>query len=84
MHEYGHTFDSHNYGLAYLFAVGVPSLISAAGASPIDREPFGVTTHDFKPYEMRANRHASRYFSKYYGVDWSIYETTHPRNNRKH
>ena len=28
-HEYGHTFDSHLFGPAYLFAIGIPS---AAGA----------------------------------------------------
>ncbi|MBZ0242460.1 MAG: hypothetical protein K8F24_04530, partial [Bacteroidales bacterium] len=88
MHEYGHTFDSQIFGLSYLFTIGTPSLISAAGASQIDGEPFGVTTHDFRWYEMRANRHASRYFSKYYGVDWqSPYrsgkiETYYPRKRR--
>jgi hypothetical protein len=82
MHEYGHTFDSQIFGISYLLAIGAPSIISAAGASQVDGEPFGVTTHDFRWYEMRANRHASRYFSKHYGVDWSIYETMYPRRRR--
>jgi len=61
MHEYGHTFDSRRYGLSYLLAIGIPSLISAS-------------KHDGQHYkywtETRANRHAEKYFGKYYGVDW--------------
>ena len=30
MHEYGHIMQSRNYGVAYLFCIGVPSLRSAA------------------------------------------------------
>ena len=89
MHEYGHTFDSQIFGLSYLFAVGIPSLKSANGATQIQGQPKGVTTHDFKWYEMRANRHAKRYFGKYYGVDWEnetygsgTYETYFPTRNR--
>jgi len=82
MHEYGHTFDSQRFGMSYLLAIGIPSLISASSASHVDGEPYGVTTHDFRWYEMRANRNAATYFSKYYGVDWSIYETMYPRRKR--
>ncbi len=88
MHEYGHTFDSRRYGLAYLLAVGIPSAISAANATKVAGEPSGVTNHDFRRYEMRANRDAARYFKKHYGVDWNInyrngtIETYYPRNKR--
>ncbi len=88
MHEYGHTFDSQIFGMSYLFAIGLPSIISAAGASQVPGEPIGVSTHDFRWYEMRANRHAERYFSKHYGVNWlSLYrsgtiETYYPRRRR--
>jgi hypothetical protein len=90
MHEFGHTIDSRRFGPIYLFAVGLPSLISAATAEDVDGEPDGVTTHDFRVYEMRANRYAADYFSKYYGVDWdlTIYragnpiETYYPRKKR--
>lgn len=88
MHEYGHTFDSQIFGLSYLFAVGIPSANSASNASQVPGEPANVTTHEFRWYEMRANRHAERYFSKHYGVNWlSLYregtiETYYPRRRR--
>jgi hypothetical protein len=88
MHEYGHTFDSQIFGISYLLAIGIPSLMSASSASQVDGEPYGVTTHDFRWYEMSANRHASRYFSKHFGVSWlSLYrsgtiETYYPRRRR--
>lgn len=69
MHEYGHTVDSRLYGLSYLFAIGVPSMISAANASTIAGKL--ADTHDYKSYEMRANRKAKRYFGGYYGVSWN-------------
>ncbi len=82
MHEYGHSFDSRLFGLSYLFAIGLPSLISASRSSPVNGEPPGVTTHDFRWYEMRANRHGARYFKKYYGVNWDLFETENPRRKR--
>jgi len=82
MHEYGHTFDSQIFGLSYLFVIGMPSLVSASNATQVDGEPYGVTTHDFRWYEMRANKHASRYFKKYYGVDWDMYEIFYPLRRR--
>ena len=88
MHEYGHTIDSRIFGPSYLFAIGTPSLFSAAGATQVSGEPSGVTTHDFRWYEMRANRNAASYFGEYYGVNWlSLYrsgtiETYYPRNRR--
>ena len=86
MHEYGHTFDSRAWGPLYLPVVGLPSLISAANQRNIDGEP-GVTTHDFRIYEMRANRKAAKYFERY-GVDWDAplgrhtIETFYPRIKR--
>lgn len=82
MHEYGHTFDSQIFGLSYLFAIGAPSLFSAGSATQVQGEPTGVTTHDFRWYERRANKHAAKYFSKY-GVNWNNYETGHPRKDRR-
>ncbi|MDR2836881.1 MAG: hypothetical protein LBV69_11970 [Bacteroidales bacterium] len=60
MHEYGHTFDSRAFGLFYLLAIGVPSLISAAGTG----------NHNIFWTEIRANRRAKTYFKKNYGVNW--------------
>ncbi|MEO1626786.1 MAG: RHS repeat-associated core domain-containing protein, partial [Bacteroidota bacterium] len=83
MHEYGHTFDSQIFGIGYLFIVGIPSLISAANATQVPGEPRGVTTHDFRWYEMRANRHAARYFGDKFGVDWGTnFEVFYPRSRR--
>jgi RHS repeat-associated protein len=89
MHEYGHTFDSRSFGMSYLFFVGLPSLISAGSAEQVTDEISGVSTHDFKWYEMNANKHAAYYFGKYYGVDWytrflrGTFETYYPRKKRK-
>ena len=69
MHEYGHTIDSRSYGPAYLFAIGIPSLISVSNNAPVPGKI--AWSHDYKPYEMRANRNAVKYFGKYYGVSWS-------------
>ncbi len=89
MHEYGHTFDSQIFGFSYLFAVGIPSLISASNQRQIDGEPAGVNTHDFRWYEMSANRHAARYFGRNFGINWNTdpfrgftFETFFPRRRR--
>jgi hypothetical protein len=71
MHEYGHTIDSRAFGLSYLFAIGIPSLISAGNSDFIQDDPYYRTTHDYYWAEMRANKHAAKYFGKYYGVNWS-------------
>ncbi len=72
MHEYGHTFDSQNFGILYLPVVGLSSIISASNSKP---DPLtGGSTHDSFWTEKRANRYASSYFKEYYGVDWSKYE----------
>ncbi|MFW5761316.1 MAG: RHS repeat domain-containing protein [Cyclobacteriaceae bacterium] len=89
MHEYGHTFQSQLFGPFYLPVVGLPSLISAATSRRVPNEPPGVTTHDFRWYEMGANRHAARYFDRHYGIDWGVepwrgrtFETFFPRRRR--
>ena len=69
MHEFGHTIDSKRLGLAYLFAVGIPSLISAGTNKDIPGT--FTTTHRIKPYEMRATTYAEEYFGAYYGISWS-------------
>ena len=45
--EYGHTFDSQNFGLYYLFGVGIPSILTAKSDN-----------HDFEWYETQTNRWA--------------------------
>jgi hypothetical protein len=62
MHEYGHTIDSRAFGLSYLFAIGVPSIISAAGDGG---------DHSTYWTETRANRRAEKYFRKYFNVNWN-------------
>ena len=65
MHEYGHTIDSRAFGLSYLFAIGIPSGISAW------KDKINKTDkhHDFWT-EKRANRRAEKYFRNNYGVNW--------------
>ncbi|HPI00336.1 MAG TPA: RHS repeat-associated core domain-containing protein, partial [Chitinophagaceae bacterium] len=82
MHEYGHTLQSNRLGLLYPFIVGIPSIISAATEQQIDAD---VTTHEFRWYEMQANRLASKYAEKYYpnsstGSSWN--EINYPRRRR--
>ncbi|MFQ3576990.1 MAG: RHS repeat-associated core domain-containing protein [Cytophagales bacterium] len=83
MHEYGHTFDSQIFGPTYLYVIGIPSLTSAATSRPMNNQP-NNTHHDFRWYEMRANRHAARYFrNKGRGVDWeSDHEELFPTRKR--
>ena len=61
MHEFGHTADSQLFGWFYLPLIGLPSLVSALGKGD----------HNFFWTEIRANRHAKRYFSKYYAIAWN-------------
>ena len=37
-----------------------------------------IDSHNIKPYEVSANRNASKYFRNYYQVDWSQYEKDYP------
>jgi hypothetical protein len=69
MHEYGHTIDSRLFGLSYLFAIGIPSAISAGKHDG---------SHHSYWTETRANRRAARYFGKYYRVDWNEYIDEYP------
>lgn len=78
IHEYGHTFDSRIFGIFYLILIGLPSLISAATYKAVADGPKGLITHYLKWYEISANRHASQYFGKYYGINWSAFENIYP------
>ncbi len=73
-HEYGHYLQSQSMGWGYLFAVGIPSLKSAAQRD----------NHKYQPYEVDANQRAFIYFNKnvdgfyktygeYYGRDKNDY-----------
>lgn len=61
MHEFGHTTDSQRFGWLYLPVVGLPSLLSASGKG----------NHNLFWTELRANRHAKRYFARNYGLAWN-------------
>jgi RHS repeat-associated protein len=76
MHEYGHTIQSQYWGMLYPFRVMIPSPISAATARDIPGWP-RLNTHDTRWYEMQANRYSSRYFGRYFNINWDQYE---PRN----
>ena len=69
MHEFGHTADSQIFGWLYLPCIGLPSLLSA----------FGKGNHNVFWTEIRANRHAKRYFGKYYSIAWN--EDGYPTEN---
>lgn len=79
MHEYGHIAGSQASGWFYLPVIGAPSVISAATARQIPGKPPGVTTHNFRWYEIQTNRHAANYFCRHYGAAWSGYEMFYPR-----
>ncbi|GHU85650.1 hypothetical protein FACS1894153_1250 [Bacteroidia bacterium] len=73
MHEYGHYLDGQYWGPSYLFAIGIPSIISANNNKGTNYLPFD--THSKYWTETRANRRAAKYFGKYYDVNWnSIYK----------
>ena len=57
---------------SYLFAIGLPSAISASRESG-GNSPEGFATYDHSYYwaETRANKNAADYFGKYYGVNWN-------------
>jgi RHS repeat-associated protein len=82
MHEYGHYIQSQKIGILYPFLVMIPSPISAGSQQQVPGEPAGVTTHDFRIYEMSANRNAARYFNKYFGINWDVNEVFFPRRRR--
>ena len=70
MHEYGHTIQSQLYGSSYLFAIGIPSLISAARSQEIPNDPINAYTHDYFVTEYWANRWAAWYFNTFYDYTW--------------
>ena len=70
MHEFGHTIDSQLFGWLYLPVIGLASLLSAMGKG----------NHNVFWTEIRANRHARRYFFKYYSVAWN--ETGYPTQSK--
>ena len=69
MHEFGHTADSQRFGWLYLPIIGLPSLRSARGKG----------NHNVFWTEIRANKHAKHYFTKYYGIAWN--ESGYPTDN---
>lgn len=82
LHEHGHTFDSRLFGPFYLIIIGLPSLLSATWRSSMVGEPFGVSSHSFRWYEMRANRHAAQMLWDENGKKWDERETYYPRQKR--
>ena len=54
-HEYGHYIQSQRLGPAYLFKIGIPSLISAAKGNG----------HSYKSFERNANQLAFNYFNQH-------------------
>ena len=84
MHEYGHYIDSQTFGLTYMLNIAIPSFFSAMS----DEKEDGIYKHNYRWYEMNANKNANKYFNKHYGnrVDWSLYEPpkyTYPRKRKK-
>ena len=59
VHEYGHYMQSWVMGPAYVNIVGIPSLLSAAGASTIP--------HEFRWFETSASRLGARHMDKKHG-----------------
>ena len=64
---------AQEYGLDYLFSVGVPSLISAMNSERINEAPF--STHRLSWMERSASRKAKEYFGENYGVDGGTLNT---------
>ena len=78
MHEYGHTFDSREFGPAYLFAIGIPSIISAYNYKETEVNGISTTTHRLFWTEQRASMNALLYFQKHYDVDKNLFRTYLP------
>ena len=63
MPEYGLTIQGRRYGLAYLFYIGIPSLISAKNSVSYYTLKQNLTsTHKQKWYEREASRYGRDYF----------------------
>ena len=68
MHEYGHYLQSRTLGLAYIGAIGIPSLISAQW-----------NKHHNRFYtEIWANKEAHSFFKDIYGSDFYWEHYKHP------
>ena len=84
MHEYGHYIDSQTFRLTYMLNIAIPSFFSAMS----DEKEDGIYKHNYRWYEMNANKNANKYFNKHYGnrVNRSLYEPpkyTYPRKRKK-
>ena len=85
MHEYGHYIDSQTFGLTYMLNIAIPSFFSAMSNK---KEDDGLYKHNYRWYEMNANKNTNKYFNKHYGnrVNRSLYEPpkyTYPRKRKK-
>ncbi|MBR4840359.1 MAG: VCBS repeat-containing protein [Paludibacteraceae bacterium] len=71
MHEYGHLYQSRNYGLLYSFYIGPQSLYSCSK---------GHDYHSHKWYEIEASYYGKRHFTRKYGdAVWTpTIEKAHP------
>lgn len=65
VHEYGHYLQSKKLGLAYLFVVAKPSILSAT---------FDGDNHGNRWYETHASKLAADYFDKKYGAGSALYQ----------
>lgn len=84
MHEYGHTIDSKKFGIAYLFIIGIPSLITASKSKIIEINNQYYSSHNIKLHERRANINSKKYFVKNYNLDWTSVEAEFPTKNIKY
>ena len=76
MHEYGHIIDSKRFGVSYLLAIGIPSLISAANNHELPDKT--AWSHFYMPWEMSATINGAHYFANNYGVSWAPFEAKYP------
>ena len=76
LHEYGHSIQSNILGVAYLLAIGVPSLGSGIRADIDDSY-----SHSYFFTELWANRLGNRYFNGYYEYIWRNYQDYPLHNN---
>ena len=79
MHEYGHYLQSQEYGPAYLFNVGIPSLINTKKYENTKVTVFEKNLNGYAEvgkvktmwFERRANKKAAKYFRDDYGDKWN-------------
>ena len=80
MHEYGHTLQSRQWGLGYIFPAVTSGIDSWINGVSRWSENADFASHDIRWYETEANRKAARYFNKHYGVNWD--DNRNPRSKR--